>query len=147
MSTAVALQELEEVREPRIFKPYDEADWPVWPAEHPPTRPGRSAVLICVMWASIVGLLALGGLWSRYTPFEVEARFIVAAGAMFVMARSLLARRYALVVVCGALFLLYNPLAPLFDLSGNWQRAAFVATAAPFLAWLIWRDAWRRLRT
>jgi hypothetical protein len=147
MSIAVALQELEEVQEPPIFKQFDEADWPVWPAEHPPTRPGRSAVITAVKWASIVGLVALGGLWSRYTPFEVEARFIVAAGAIFVMARSLLARRYAVVVVCGALFLLYNPLAPLFDLSGNWQRAVFVATAAPFLASLIWGDVWRRFRT
>jgi hypothetical protein len=36
--------------------------------------------------------------------------------------------------------LLYNPLAPVFDLSGDWQRAAFVAAAAPILALLIWRD-------
>jgi len=44
------------------------------------------------------------------------------------------------VAVSGALILLYNPLAPLFDLSGDWQRAVFVAAAAPFLALLIWRE-------
>jgi hypothetical protein len=92
------------------------------------------------MWASIIGLLALGGLWSRVTPFEVVARFVVAAGAIIVMARSLLARQYAVVAVSGVFIMLYNPLAPVFDLSGDWQRAVFVAAAAPFLASLIWRD-------
>lgn len=117
-----------------------EAEWQVWAVKHPPKGRGRSAVIKAVKWASIIGLLALGGLWSRVTPFEVAARFIVAAGAIIVMAQSLLARRYAVAAVSGALILLYNPLAPLFDLSGDWQRAVFVAAAAPFLASLIWRD-------
>jgi hypothetical protein len=75
----------------------------------------------------------------------------VAAGAIIIMARSLLARRLTVVAVAGALVLLYNPLAPLFDLSGDWQRAVFVVAAAPFLAVLIWRDvrtgqnAWERV--
>ena len=100
-----------------------------------------------IKWASIIGLLVLGGLWSRVTPFEVVARFIVAAGAIIVMARSLLARHYAVLTVSGALALLYNPLAPVFELSGGWPRAVFVAGAVPFLASLIWRDGWKRLRT
>jgi hypothetical protein len=85
-------------------------------------------------------LLALGGLWSRVTPFEVAARFLVAAGAIVIMARSLLATRFTVVAVAAAFVLLYNPLAPVFNLSGDWQRAVFVAAAAPFLALLIWRD-------
>jgi hypothetical protein len=147
MYTAVALQELEEVREPLIPEHLDEAEWQAWPVERPRQRAHTSALLKALKWAAIAGLLVLGGLWSRATPFEVEVRFIVAAGAIIVMARSLLARHYAGVAVCGALVLLYNPLAPLFDLSGGWQRAVFVAAAAPFLASLIWRDGWRRLRT
>jgi hypothetical protein len=160
MSTAVAPQELQEVRETSMSKLLDEAEWQAWAVERPPERRGRSVAIKAVKWASIVGLLVLGGLWSRVTPFEVAARFIVAAGAIIVMAQSLLARRYAVVAVSGAFALLYNPLAPVFDLSGDWQRAVFVATAAPFLASLIWRDMrtdrnvsksrtteWLRLRT
>jgi hypothetical protein len=140
MSTAVALQKLEEVRIPPIFNVLDKAERRKWPMENPSKRLGGWAALRAVKWASIVVLLALGGLWSRVTPFEVAARFVVDAGAIIVMARSLLARRYAVVAVSGALIVLYNPLAPLFDLSGDWQRAVFVAAAAPFLALLIWRD-------
>jgi hypothetical protein len=141
MSTAVALQELEEVREPLL----NESEWQEWPVEPAQTKRGGSLVLKALKWTAIIGLLALGGLWSRVTPLEVAARFIVAAGAIVVMARSLLAVRYAAVIVCGVVVLLYNPLAPVFDLSGDWQRAVFVAAAAPFLVLLIWRDGWRRL--
>lgn len=145
MSTAVAPQ-VPEVREASMSKPLDEAERQAWAAERPPERRGRSAVLSAVKWTSIAGLLALGGLWSRFTTFEVTARFVVAAGAIIVMAQSLLARRYAVVAVSGALVLLYNPLAPLFDLSGDWQRALFVAAAVPFLVFLIWCDVTTRRR-
>ena len=147
MSTAVAVEELPEVLETPASRPLDEAEWQVWPVEDQPERVVRSVAVRIVKWAAIIGLLALGGLWSRVTPFEVAARFIVAAGAIIVMARSLLARRFAMVAVSGALILLYNPLAPLFDLSGGWPRAVFVAGAVPFLASLIRRDMWRRLQT
>ena len=139
MSTAVAVEELPEVLETPTSRPLDEAEWQVWPVEHQPKRVVTVAVRI-VKWAAIVGLLALGGLWSRVTPLEVAARFLVAAGAIVIMARSLLATRYTVVAVAGAFVLLYNPLAPVFNLSGDWQRAVFVAAAAPFLALLIWRD-------
>jgi hypothetical protein len=145
MSTAVALQELEEVREPSISELPGEAGWQEWPGERAPAKPGGSLALKALKWTAIAGLLALGGLWSRVTPLEVAGRFIVEAVAIVVMARSLLAARYAAVAVCGAIVLLYNPLAPLFDLSGGWQRAVLVAAAAPFLVLLIWRDGWQRL--
>ena len=140
MSTAIAIEELPEVLETPTSTPFDKPDPQVWPVQHPPKRRVGSMAVKVVKWASIMGLLALGGLWSRVTPLEVVARFLVAAGAIVVMARSLLAERYAVLAVAGALVLLYNPLAPLFDLSGDWQRAVFVAAAAPLLALLIWRD-------
>ena len=140
MSTAAAVEELPEVPGTPTLSLLDEAEWQVWPVERPPKRRFRSTAVKVVKWGSVLGLLVLGGLWSRATPFEVAARFLVAAAAIMVMARSLLARRYAVVAVAGVFVLLYNPLAPLFDLSGDWQRAVFVAAAAPFLAALIWRD-------
>jgi hypothetical protein len=140
MSTAVALPELRDVRETSMSNPLDEVEWQTWAVERPPEKRSRSAVIKAVKWASIIGLLALGGLWSRVTPFEVMVRFVVDAGAIVVMARSLLARHYAGAFVCAAVAVLYNPLAPLFYFSGAWQRAALVASAAPFLASLIWHD-------
>ncbi len=140
MSTAVAVEELPEVLETPTSRPLDGAEWQAWPVEHQPKRVVRPVAVRIVKWAAIVGLLALGGLWSRVTPFEVAARFLVAAGAIVIMARSLLAARFTVVAVAGAFVLLYNPLAPVFNLSGDWQRAVFVAAAAPFLAALIWRD-------
>jgi hypothetical protein len=87
-----------------------------------------------------VGLLALAGLWSRVTPLELVVRFLVDAGAIVVMAQALLARHYAVAAVAGALALLYNPVAPVIGLSGDWQRGVMVASATPFLALLVWRD-------
>jgi hypothetical protein len=140
MATAVAVEELPEVPETPMSNLLDEVSCQVSPVEHSPERWVRYTAVKAIKWAAMVGLLALGGLWSRVTLFEVAARFLVAAGALIVMARSLPARRYAVVAVAGVFVLLYNPLAPLFDFSGGWQRAVFVAAAAPFLAALIWRD-------
>ena len=140
MSTAVALPEPPEIREPPVSGLLDAAEWQEPAAEYPPMRPGRSAAIRAAKWALIVGLLVLGGLWSRVTPFEVAARYIVDAGAIIVMAQALMAGRYAAVAVSAAFVLLYNPLAPLFEVSGDLQRALLVASAAPFLASLIWRD-------
>jgi hypothetical protein len=140
MSTTVALQDPEEVPEPLTSNLLDERQPQQWEVEHLPEGRGRFAVRKAVKWASIIGLLVLGGLWSRVTPFEVAARFIVDAGAIIVMAQALFAKRYTVVAVSLVLVLLYNPLAPLFNLSGDWQRGVLVAGATPFLALLIWRD-------
>lgn len=140
MSTAVALQELQELRAPPMPVLLDEAGWPEWAVDYPPESRGRSTVRKAAKWASIAGLLVLGGLWSRVTPFEVVARFLVDAGAILVIAQALLARHYTIAAVSGALVLLYNPLAPVLELSGGWQRAVLVAGATPFLVLLAWRD-------
>jgi len=140
MSTADALQDLEDVRAPPTSRLLDETEGQEWAVEEPPTSRVISTLIRAIRWIPIAGLLALGGLWSHVTAFEVVARFIVEAGAIVVMAQSLLARRWAALAVAAVLALLYNPLAPVFDLSGAWQRAVFVAVATPFLALLIWRD-------
>ena len=86
------------------------------------------------MWVSIGGLLATAGLWSHLTPYEVIVRFIVAGTAMVVMFQAFHARHYAVAAVFGGLALLYNPLAPVFSFSGDWQRALVFASTGPFVA-------------
>ena len=91
-----------------------------------------------VQWASIAALLGAAGLWSHLAPFEVAVRFLVTAGAIVVLFQAVQARYYAPATVFGALALSYNPVAPAFGFSGDWQRAVAVASAVPFVASLVW---------
>ena len=103
------------------------------PAEQRRTREGREVGLDC-------GSDCLPR-DCHLTPYEVVVRFIVAGGAIVVMFHAFHARDYAFAAVFGALALLYNPVAPVFSFSGDWQRALVVASAVPFFASLAWRDA------
>jgi hypothetical protein len=76
----------------------------------------------------------VAGLWSHLGPYDVVARFVVAAGAIAVMFHSIHAGRYALAAVFAALALLYNPVAPVFSFSGGWLRVVVLASALPFVA-------------
>jgi hypothetical protein len=49
--------------------------------------------------------------------------------------------RAAFATVFGALALLYNPVAPVFSFSRQWQSAFVMASAVPFIASLTWRNA------
>jgi len=83
-------------------------------------------------------LLAAAGLWSHLASFEVVVRFLVTASAMVVMFQAFRARNYAVAVVFGAIALFYNPVAPAFSFSGDWQRAVVAASAVLFVASLAW---------
>jgi hypothetical protein len=98
---------------------------------------------MAVKWVSLEGLLVIAGLWSHLTPYDVVARFAVAAGAIVLMFHAIHAGHYPLSAVFGTLVLLYNPVAPVFSFSGEWQRVVVVVSAAPFVASL----ASRNLRT
>jgi hypothetical protein len=141
MSSSVELQGSRELWEPALAKPLDEAVWQAWLAKNRGQGRRRSAARMkAVNWVSIAGLLAAAGLWSRLTLYDVVVRFIMAAGAIVVMFQAFHARRYALAAVFGAPALVYNPVAPAFSLSGGWQRAVALASAAPFVASLAWRN-------
>jgi hypothetical protein len=93
-----------------------------------------------VKWVSIAGLLAAIGYWPHPSPYDVVVRFVVAAGALATMVHALRARDYFVAAVFGALVVLYNPVAPTFRFSGQWQIALLVASAVPFVASLAWRN-------
>jgi hypothetical protein len=50
------------------------------------------------------------------------------------------ARHYIVAAALGALVLLYNPVAPLLDFAGGWQRAGVLASCLPLCASLVCSD-------
>ena len=116
-------------------EPLDEGVWRAWVAKGPAQDRRRNASQIkAVKWVSIAAFLVAAGLWSRLAPFEVAFRFIVTALALVAMSTALRGRHYAVAAAFGALALFYNPVAPLFSFSSEWQRVVVLASTAPFIA-------------
>ena len=97
-----------------------------------------------MQWASVAGLVAAAVLWSHLGPFEVVVRFLVIASAMVLMFQAFQAKYYSVAVGFGVLALCYNPVAPAFSFSGDWQRALVGASAVPFIASLVWPNGRNR---
>jgi hypothetical protein len=141
MSKAVAVKEVATAWECPPVKPLDEAVWQAWISKgRAQDRQRREARTKALKWASIVALLAVGVLWSQVAPYELVIRCVVAAAAGGTMFEPFNTRQYALGAVFAGLALLYNPVAPVFDFSGNWQRALVLASAIPFVISLASRD-------
>jgi hypothetical protein len=142
MSTSVELQKPQMVWVAPESRPLDEALWQAWVEKcRARDRRGKTTRLKAVKWVSIAVLLAAAALWSHVTPYAVVIRFIVTAGALAVMLDAFRGRHYALAAACGALAILYNPLAPVFGFAGDWQRIVVATSAAPFLASLAGHNA------
>ena len=125
MSTLVEVQESRGQWVPPVAKPLDEAVWQAWVAKgRAADRRSSAARMKAVKWVSIVALLIAAGL--HLGQYEVIVRFVVAVGAIVMMFQAFHARHYAFAAVFGALVLLYNPVAPVFSFSGDWQRAFVV---------------------
>lgn len=143
MSALVGLQEPQSVWEPLPSKPLDEAVWQAWIAKgRTQDRHDSASRIKAVKWISIAGLLAAAGLWPQLARYEVAVRFLVAMGALALMVHAFETHRYALTGVFGALAFLYNPVMPVFGLSGNWQHALVLASTIPFALSLTWRNPW-----
>jgi uncharacterized protein DUF6804 len=141
MSDTVGLKGSTSTWETPASKPLDEAVWHAWKAKgRAEDRRDRESRIKALKWGSIVALLAIAGLWSQLTSYDIVIRCVLAAAAVGMMFEAFNKRQHALVAVFGALALLYNPVAPVFSFSGNWQRALVVATAIPFVTSLGWRD-------
>jgi hypothetical protein len=141
MCTSVELPATQEIWTPPK-KPFDEAAWQAWIAKGREQDRRRSAAFAKgVKWTSIAALLAAIGYWPHNGPYDIVVRFIVAAGAMAMIFEALRSKYCVIAAVFGALVLLYNPVAPLFSFSGQWQSGLVVASAVPFVASLAWRNA------
>lgn len=124
---------------PPATRPMDEGVWRAWVAKgRAQDRRTTAAQIRAVKWASISALLAAAGIWSNLVPFETVVRFLVAASAMVVMFQAFQSRHHAGAALFGTIALIYNPLAPVFSFSGDWQRVVVVASAVPFVVSLAW---------
>ena len=142
MSTSVELPGRQQTWSPTAATQLDEAVWQAWVAKGRAQERRSSATRIrAVKWASIAGLLGAAVLWSHLAPFEVFVRFLVTASALVLMFQAFQTRSYPVAATFGALALLYNPVAPAFNFSGDWQRAVLAASAVPFIASLVWGNA------
>jgi hypothetical protein len=141
MSKAVAVKESTAAWESPAVKPLDEAVWQAWKVKgRAQDRQGRETRIKVLKCGSIVALLAVAGLWSQLAPYEVVIRCVLAAAAAGMMFEAFNKRQYAVGALFAGLALFYNPVAPVFDFSGNWQRALVVASAIPFVISLASRD-------
>ena len=141
MSKAAAAKESTTAWESPPVKPLDEAVWQAWKAKgRAQDRQARDARIKALKWGSIVALLAVAALWSQLASYELVIRCILAAAAVGTMFEAFNKRQYALGALFPALALLYNPVAPVFNFSGNWQRALVLASAVPFVISLASRD-------
>jgi hypothetical protein len=139
MSKAVAAKNSTTVWESPPVKPLDEAVWQAWKAKgRAQDRQGRETRIKALKWGSIAALLAVAGLWSQLTPYEIVIRCVLAAAAAGMMFEAFNNRQYALGIVFAGLAVIYNPIAPVFSFSSNWQRALVVASAIPFVTSLVW---------
>jgi hypothetical protein len=119
--------------------------WEAWFAKGRAQDRRSSATRIkAVKWASIAALLTAAGLWSHVAPFDGVVRFLVTAGAMVLMFQIFQAKYYSVAAAFGVLALCYNPVAPAFSFSDDWQRAAVTASAVPFIASLVWPNGRNR---
>jgi hypothetical protein len=141
MPTLNATKESRSKWQPPPMQPLDETVWQAWltKGRRQEARSARTR-LETVKMASIVGLLGAAGVWPYVAPYEVLLRFAVALAAVFVMFNAFQGGHYTFAALLGAVALLYNPVAPVFRLSDDWQRFLLVASAIPFIASLGWRN-------
>jgi len=145
MSTSVELPGLQQTWSPPAATPLNEAVWQAWVAKGRAQQRRSSATRIrAVTWASIAVLLGTAVLWSNFATFEVLVRFLVTASALVLMFQAFQTRYYPVAATFGALALVFNPVAPLLEFSGGWQRAVVAASAVPFVASLVWPNGRNR---
>jgi hypothetical protein len=126
---------------PPPARPQPELEWQAWLTKGRERDLRKNGARVrAVKWASAAVLLATAAFWSQITPYDVVVRFIVTGASLVVMSQAFRAKSYGFAAVFGVAALLYNPVAPVFAFSGDWQRAVVVASAAAFVASLFWRS-------
>jgi hypothetical protein len=123
-------------------KPLDETVWRAWLNKNLLEEKQSAAARIkAVKWACI-GVLMATAVVSSYvlTPYvstyQTAVRVAIGLGAIILLFESLRARGYIFTALFAAIVLLFNPVFPIFALSGNWL--ILLASILPFVASLVW---------
>ena len=126
---------------PSRMRSMDESVWQAWVAKgHAADKSKRAKLSASIRYVVIaVLLLAAAGVGSNSASQDVIVRFIVAAGALFIALHAFRSAAYAVAIVFGLIALLYNPIAPMFELTGDWQRVTVLGTAVLFMISFYWR--------
>jgi hypothetical protein len=114
----------------------NEAVWEAWQRKGRLRQERNDARRVKALhWVALAGLIcAAAAIWSReIAAFDVAIRFLVFGGALALMIQTLGARRYVYAAAFGALAVLYNPVQPTFQFSGNWEPSLIAASAIPFV--------------
>jgi hypothetical protein len=122
-------------------KALDETVWRTWLNKNRLQELHRTALRMKALKWAFIGMLMVTAAGSPYvfatysSAFQTVVRFAVALGAIVLIAESLRRGRYVFAGLFAGIVLLFNPVLPALDLSGN--RLIVVFSVLPFLASLI----------
>jgi len=130
---------IEAADECRSVKTIDEGVWRMADQVHRRKRIQHKAwKMRAVKYVSIAVLLATAVFWLYAMEFHLLIRSLVALGALAVTFQAMNTRSYGFVVLFAAMALLYNPIVPLFVLSGPQNLMIVLASTVPFATSLRW---------
>src|SRR5438067_1767561 len=97
----------------------DESVWRAWQQKNR-IKDARATArrLVAVKWFCVALLLSTAALWMYAMQYHLLFRAMVAMGAVVVVFQAAAARRYVFAALFTMIVLLYNPIVPVFDLSG-----------------------------
>lgn len=112
--------------------------WRAWQEEGRTQERGRVATrLKLIKWGSMLALALAAALWTWAAEYDVLLRFAVTGGAFGVARQAAGQREYRWVAAFVLLMVLYNPIFPLFSLTGSASFAIVLATLVVFGASLV----------
>ena len=115
-----------------------EREWRAWQEEGRTQERGRVAMrLKLVKWGSMLALGLAAALWTWAAEFDVLLRFAVAGGAIWVARQAAGERELRWVTAFVLLAVLYNPIIPVFALTGSASFGIVLATLVVFGASLV----------
>ena len=123
----------------RSVKTIDEGVWRIADQVHRRKRTYQKPwKMKAVKQVSIAVLLATAVFWIYAGEFHLVTRSLVALGAVAVTFQAMNSRSNGFAILFAGMALLYNPIVPLFVLSGPVSLAIVLASTIPFATSLLW---------
>lgn len=123
------------------FEPMNEAVWTAWLAKNELQEKNGVTSRFKIIKYLCIGVLLAAAVMTPYvrgsslSAYESIVRFVIGFGAVAMVFESLSVRCYAFTALFAGVILLFNPVFPVFGLSGN--APTLLATAVLFSASLV----------